>query len=202
MTIDLTQMRQRFKGNAERINRVLQGFTRDFEQAPTQLEQQLEQSQWQNLSMLAHTLKGALGYLGSDLLMQQAAIIEADAAALAQAAGSSSLNLQLQSLQANVPAFAVHIQTLLQSIPAVQLPLEPVANTQLIKANPLEVAQVLARLRQLIVDDDYAAVQEVERLQRLLDVQQYGVLLQQVRQGVEDLEADAALGALTRSPLV
>ena len=195
--IDLTQMRQRFKGNAERINRVLQGFTRDFEQAPTQLEQQLEQSQWQNLSMLAHTLKGALGYLGSDLLMQQAAIIEADAAALAQAAGSSSLNLQLQSLQANVPAFAVHIQTLLQSIPAVQLPLEPVANTQLIKANPLEVAQVLARLRQLIVDDDYAAVQEVERLQRLLDVQQYGVLLQQVRQGVEDLEADAALGALS-----
>ena len=56
---------------------------------------------------------------------------------------------------------------------------------------------MLARLRQLIVDDDYAAVQEVERLQRLLDVQQYGVLLQQVRQGVEDLEADAALGALS-----
>ena len=55
----------------------------------------------------------------------------------------------------------------------------------------------MERLRQFIVDGDYAALEEFERLQRLLDMRRHGVLLQKIRKNVEDLEAEAALQELS-----
>ena len=66
-----------------------------------------------------------------------------------------------------------------------------------VAANSKEISESIARLHQFIADGDYAALEEFERLQRLLDIRRYGVLLQKIRKNVEDLEAEAALKELS-----
>ena len=43
--------------------RLLQSFLREFEQAPQQMRQHAAREEWKALAMLAHTLKGSVGYL-------------------------------------------------------------------------------------------------------------------------------------------
>ena len=194
--IDMAQVQQRFRGNLNLIGRVLNGFARDFGTAPTQVQEMLQHAQWQNLGMLAHTLKGSLGYLGADALMQEAADIESLTRLPPNSDQSPSADA-LQQLRQRVPAFAQHLGLLLASLRGLQN-VEPAASASPTptSASP-EVREALARLHQFIVDGDYAALEEFERLQRLLDMRLHGMLLQKIRKNVEDLEADAALKELT-----
>ncbi|RGE45952.1 response regulator [Comamonas testosteroni] len=192
--IDMMQVQQRFRGNSNLIARVLNGFARDFSSAPAKAQELLQRSQWQDLGMLAHTLKGSLGYLGADALMQEAAEIEA----LTRQSPYSELPQPMavqQQLRQRVPAFAQHLGLLLQSLPGAQNT-EPTTTSGPAGASP-EVHGAIERLRQFIEDGDYAALEEFERLQRLLDMRRHGVLLQKIRKNVEDLEAEAALQELT-----
>ena len=194
--VDMQQVQQRFRGNTNLIGRVLNGFFRDFSNAPAQMQEMLQQSQWQDLGMLAHTLKGSLGYLGADALMQEAAEIEALTRQSPHSEIPQPMEVQ-QQLRQRVPLFGQHLELLLASLPGAQSP-QPAssASTAGHSASP-EVKEAVERLRQFIVDGDYAALEEFERLQRLLDMRRHGVLLQKIRKNVEDLEAEAALQELS-----
>ena len=203
--LDLAQMQQRFRGNVNLIARVLHGFARDFAPAPEQLMDFVQQHRWQDLGMLAHTLKGSLGYLGASTLMEQAAGIEA--ATRQPPHSSAPLPMaEQQFLQQQVPEFSKQLTQLLLQLPkangligsgiagaatGVTSGVTPVAT------NSKEISESIARLHQFIADGDYAALEEFERLQRLLDIRRYGVLLQKIRKNVEDLEAEAALKELS-----
>lgn len=58
-----------FVGKQDRVQRLLRAFLRDFDQAPQQLRQMYAQQDWSGLAMLAHTLKGSLGYLNQPQAM-------------------------------------------------------------------------------------------------------------------------------------
>lgn len=192
--IDMAQVQQRFRGNTNLIGRVLNGFTRDFSPAPARMLAMLQQSQWPELGMLAHTLKGSLGYLGADALMQEAAEIEALTRQSPHSDQPQPMAVQ-QQLRQSIPAFAQHLDLLLASLPGAQNS-EP-ANSSAPPGESPEVREAMQRLHQFIVDGDYAALEEFERLQRLLDMRRHGVLLQKIRKNVEDLEAEAALQELS-----
>ncbi|MEG1130359.1 MAG: response regulator, partial [Comamonas sp.] len=187
---DLSQMQQRFRGNTNLISRVLNGFARDFVEAPSHLQEYLSQSRWQDLGMLAHTLKGSLGYLGAPALMEQASQIES---ACRTPQGSMNLpQASHQHLQQQVPIFAEQLAQLLKQLP--EAAAETTSPAPAVAANSLaRVEAMIEELRQLIADGNYAAVEGFERLQHLLDQRLYGAQLQQIRKNIEDLEADAAL---------
>ncbi len=70
--LDWPAMQARFAGNTERIGRLLQGFLRDFATAPDTLARDAKNSDYAAVATLAHNLKGALGYLGAQALVEQA----------------------------------------------------------------------------------------------------------------------------------
>ena len=187
---DLSQMQQRFRGNTNLISRVLNGFARDFVEAPSHLQEYLSQSRWQDLAMLAHTLKGSLGYLGAPALMEQASQIES---ACRTPQGIMSLSPQShQHLQQQVPVFAEQLAQLLKQLP--EAGAETTSPAPAVPASSLaEVDVIIEELRQLITDGNYAAVEGFERLQHQLDHRRHGAQLQRIRKNIEDLEADAAL---------
>ena len=195
--LDLAQMQQRFRGNASLIARVLQGFARDFAPAPEQMLEYLQQQRWQDLGMLAHSLKGSLGYLGASALMKQAAGIEAATRQPPQNSAPLSVDAQ-QLLQQQVPHFSRQLTHLLLQLPQAN----GFIGAGITGAAPAamgdrEISASMTRLRQLIADGDYAAIEELEHLQRQLDIHRHGELLQKIRKNVEDLEAEAALKELS-----
>ena len=203
--LDLAQMQQRFRGNVNLIARVLHGFARDFAPAPEQLMDFVQQHRWQDLGMLAHTLKGSLGYLGASTLMEQAAGIEA--ATRQPPHSNAPLPMaEQQFLQQRVPDFSKQLTQLLLQLPKANgligtgisgAATGVTSGVTPVTTNSKEISESIARLHQFIADGDYAALEEFERLQRLLDIRRYGVLLQKIRKNVEDLEAEAALKELS-----
>ena len=195
--INYAQMQQRFHGNTERIARVIAGFYRDFAQAPTQLQQHTQQHDWAALAMLAHTLKGALGYLDAGPLVEQAAAIEQYAHALANApsvAVDAPHTLQIQSRD-----LATHLTQLLASIAAAHRSAEaapPPAHATQPGNQPVKFA--LTRIKHLVADGDYPAVSELEQLQPMMNALALAPLLTQILQHVEDLDTAAALAAIQR----
>lgn len=195
--INHARMRERFHGNTERMERVLAGFHRDFSDAPQALMMHAQQSAWQPLSMLAHTLKGALGYLEANTLVQAAETIENQARAWTQSPAPAG---QPHSrLQAETTEFAAQLQTLLQGLAMRQSPSAPVDLEPDTSPEPAtRLRRSLVQLKRLVADGDYAAVAELEHMLSSIPAARWTPLLQQILQHVEDLDSDAALAAIDR----
>ncbi|WP_021026459.1 response regulator [Comamonas sp. B-9] len=199
--INHAKMLQRFHGNAERVERVLAGFYRDFADAPQTLVLHVQQSSWEPLSMLAHSLKGALGYLDATALVQAAETIESQAREWTQAPPPAAQPQRL--LHAETSEFAAQLQTLLQGLATRQHP--PAPPSAALDAAPAasppaatSLRQDLKHLKRLVADGDYAAVSELERMLLASPTARWTPLLQQILQHVEDLDGEAALAAIER----
>ena len=199
--INHAKMLQRFHGNAERVERVLAGFYRDFADAPQTLVLHVQQSSWEPLSMLAHSLKGALGYLDATALVQAAETIESQAREWTQAPPPAAQPQRL--LHAETSEFAAQLQTLLQGLATRQHP--PAPPSAALDAAPAasppaatNLRQDLKHLKRLVADGDYAAVSELERMLLASPTARWTPLLQQILQHVEDLDGEAALAAIER----
>ena len=191
--INHAQMHQRFHGNQQRIARVLQGFCRDFSGAQQQLLAHLQQQQWADLGMLAHTVKGALGYLDAPSLTQQAQAIEDWAReCIEQPDATSAARSMLQSI---TPSFAEQLAELLVELnqhTAATMPPPPQPQTALALAPTLDLLQTLVR------DGDYAAVSILEQLGTQLSHPEALALYKNIQQYVEDLDTENALFTLQR----
>jgi two-component system sensor histidine kinase/response regulator len=77
--VDTALMLARLGNQPDRMRRVVNGFLRDFTDAPDRLEQLVDADDLPALADLIHMLKGSFGYLGADLLQEQAEEIEASA---------------------------------------------------------------------------------------------------------------------------
>ncbi|MFG5775684.1 response regulator [Comamonas sp. J-3] len=193
------RLRQRLQHRPERMQRILQGFVRDFVAAPTQLLACWQQGRWADLGMLAHTLKGSLGYLDAPALVAQAATVEQHAYQLEPMAIGSDAAATLQAqLAAGVPTFSAALQQLLEQLSA------SAHNTNLSCPAPGTAASaehwqtLLDELRALIAAGDYAAVEALEALGRQLGDPAARSIFQDIQQYTEDLETEAALQALQR----
>ncbi|MEG0975239.1 MAG: response regulator [Comamonas sp.] len=188
------QMHQRFHGNQQRIGRMLNGFCRDFSDAPEQLHAHLQLQQWDEINMLAHTLKSALGYLDAPALTQQSEYIELQARALIDA--PKGIVTPHQKLQDAIPPFAKQLATLLASIAQTSTneALEPGSTSTSVTVHNLE--PVFAQLQALVRNGDYAAISVLERLGAQLVQPDAQALYKDLQQYVEDLDTEHALTAL------
>ncbi|MCT9810268.1 response regulator [Acidovorax sp. Be4] len=178
--IDWPAVQARFAGSAQRIQRLLQGFMRDFTTAPDALVQGAQHPDCAGVAILAHNLKGALGYLGSPALAKQADQLERLATAGQQDAVQQAL----------VP-FTATLRLLLVEVAQAAARGEATAPS----ASAQDIAHCMADLRRLIATGDYAATGELERLAQMLDAAHLA-LLEPVRGHVDDLEPALALAAL------
>ena len=193
------RLQQRLQHRPKRMQRILQGFVRDFAVAPTQLLAHGQQGHWSALAMLAHTLKGSLGYLDAPALAAQAGAVEQHAQQLEAMPVGSDAALALQTqLATSVPLFSAALEQLLEQISA------SAASATLVSAVPVTAPSAahwqaeLDQLASLIAAGDYAAVEALETLDRQLSDPAARGIFQDIQQFTEDLETEAALQALQR----
>ena len=74
--VDLSAARRRLGGSHERLQRLLQGFVRDFSEAPAQLDRYASQRDAGAIAALVHAVRGAASYLDAHALCAAAADIE------------------------------------------------------------------------------------------------------------------------------
>ena len=178
--IDWADVQARFAGNTQRIQRLLQGFVRDFATAPDALAHGAQRPDCAGVAMLAHNLKGALGYLGSLALAEQADQLERLATAGQQ-----------DAVQQVLLSFNSHLRLLLAEAALAAARNAAAAPS----ASAPDIAHSLTRLRTLIATGDYAAVEQLERLSQMLGAAHLA-LLEPIRGHVDDLEPALALAAL------
>jgi PAS domain S-box-containing protein len=184
--IDWQAVHTRFAGSAERIQRLLLGFVRDFSGAPDALVQADQSGDCAALAALTHQLKGALGYLGAQELMQQAGQLE-----------ELADQRQHAALQRALPAFESALRQLLAQVAQTAARGAPAADSP--SRSPAvgdsEISKGFPALRSLIAHGDYAAVEQLEQLSQRLQPG-HRAQLASIQDHVDDLETDLALAEL------
>jgi CheY-like chemotaxis protein/HPt (histidine-containing phosphotransfer) domain-containing protein/anti-sigma regulatory factor (Ser/Thr protein kinase) len=190
---DAARMRQRLAGQPPGVLHLIDGFVRDFTGVPQRLREGARDGHWEAVAALAHTLKGSLGYLGADLLVQWSAM--AEAGAHAAASGKGAAPQAIADTQSLTQALADGLQALLADITVLggqatrPLTLSP---PQRHPGHPDEIPSTLARLRRQIADSDYAALAGLEQLRQLAG-ERHQPLVLRIQRLAEDLETDTAL---------
>lgn len=184
--LNLDTMYERFGHRGERVRRVLDGFLRDFSDAPQALPRLAEASSQEELRDLAHALKGSLGYLGASATASLAEQVE-DAARRRNVAGAATL----------VERLSDDLARLLSEVKAAQVPkpaASPYGNT--VPVNTDTLLPKLQALYALIERGDYAAVSILDRLAIDLPMKEYEGYVEQLRRQFDDLELQDALHTL------
>ena len=182
--LDWQAVHTRFAGSAERIQRLLLGFVRDFGSAPDALAQAAQSGDWAALGSLAHQLKGAVGYLGAQALLAQAGELE-----------DLVNDRQHETLQRTLPAFNSALRQLLAEVAQTAARGAPPPDNACAGSSDTDIAALCTALRSLIAHGDYAAVGQLEQLSQLLQPR-HRALLASIQDHVDDLETDLALAAL------
>lgn len=182
--LDWQAVHTRFAGSAERIQRLLLGFVRDFGSAPDALAQAAQSADWAALGSLAHQLKGAVGYLGAQALLAQAGHLE-----------ELVNDHQHETLQRTLPAFNSALRQLLAEVAQTAARGAPPPDNASGGSSDTDIAALCTALRSLIAHGDYAAVGQLEQLSQLLQPR-HRALLASIQDHVDDLETDLALAAL------
>ncbi|WP_348535988.1 PAS domain S-box protein [Labrys sp. LIt4] len=142
---DLSAAQKRLGGSRERLQRLLQGFVRDFREAPAQLHQSALRGDTGAVAALAHAVRGAASYLDAQELCAAAADIE-----------EVSRRGDLDELRLLLPAFRDSLAVLLGQLD--RLATEAVAG----RAEPghdglRKVIGLIAAAKPLLQSGDYAA---------------------------------------------
>lgn len=143
--VDLSAAQKRLGGSRERLQRLLQGFVRDFRQAPAQLDQYMSRRDAGAIAALAHAVRGAASYLDAHDLCAAAADIE-----------EISRRGDLDELQVLLPPFRDGLAMLLSQLdrPAV-ISVEQRGETG--RDDLHKVLELIAATEPLLQSGDYAA---------------------------------------------
>ena len=181
---DLAQVARHFGGQPERAQRLLHAFVRDFGSAPALLEQLHQQQDWQALGMLAHTLKGALGYLDQTPALQAMAILER--ACEQQQVAAQQVHNACQCLQQVLQHIDQHLNA---------APVQPSATmAQAVDHHALmaHIAQALPAIRR----GEYAGIRTLELVEAQLRSSPLHAMAARALALTEDLDTDAACDCL------
>jgi two-component system sensor histidine kinase/response regulator len=179
-----------FAGDSARTRRLLQSFLRDFGATPAQMEALHKGHEWSALNLVAHTLKGSLGYLEQPHAVAAMSRLEdicretnplaADVAPALQQAQAELLRVlaqiknQLGDQDAEPPQMA-----------------RPAINTQQLQATLLEALPRVER-------GDYDGVRLLEQVEVQLRGHELHGLASRALSLAEDLEKEAACEALQK----
>lgn len=172
-----------FAGHQDRIQRLLRAFIRDFAHAPAHILELHAAQDWKALHLLAHTLKGSLGYLDQPAAMH--AMEDLEWACLQEHASSAlaeSATTQLQAVLAHVAQR-----------------LTPPSTSSVAQSTAPDTALLQATVQQaipLIRRGDYAGMQLLEQVESHLRGSPLHGLAARALALAEDLEPDAACTCL------
>ncbi|OCC01416.1 hypothetical protein BA190_28405 [Labrys sp. WJW] len=143
--VDLSAAQKRLGNSRERLQRLLQGFVRDFKEAPTQLDQAALRGDVAAVAALAHAVRGAASYLDAHELCAAAAKIE-----------EISRDGDLDEVRLLLPAFRNDLALLLSQIDRIA------AQTTAGRSGPVcgglrKVLDLIAAAKPLLQSGDYAA---------------------------------------------
>lgn len=176
----MSGMTQHLGGQQDRIQRLLRAFVRDFAQAPGQFTALHHAQDWHALAMLAHTLKGAIGYLDHPAAVQ--AMNDLEWASQRQQVNVAILDRARTQLQQVLQ----HVQEQLHTPPgAAHAPPAP----------GMDTATLLAHLHQAlpaIQRGDYAGIRHLELVENALRGNPLHGLAARALALTEDLETEAA----------
>jgi two-component system, sensor histidine kinase and response regulator len=182
-------MARYFAQQPERMHRLLRSFANEFAHAPAQILTLYAHQDWPALALLAHTLKGALGYLDAPEAvhaMQQLECASQKRAATSQmtAAAAQQLQLVLDRIEDLPPASHAFTQPAIAAI---------------------DYTALLAQIDQAMPDirrGGYAGIQLLEQVENALRGSALHGLAARALALTEDLDIDAAslqLQALTQA---
>lgn len=73
---DLDSLQQRFRGNTDRVVRILDGFIRDYKEAPEKLADFLVKNNMDDIAALVHQIRSSAGYFGAQIFCEAAEQVE------------------------------------------------------------------------------------------------------------------------------
>ncbi|GAB2457155.1 hypothetical protein GCM10027082_04710 [Comamonas humi] len=191
--VDFDAAMHRMGGNRERMQRLLQGFVRDFSDVPQRLDAAVAAQDGKNLEALAHLVKGAAGYVQAKALTHSADALErqatrGDAAAIERLAFTFRADL--------MAVLEVISDRLKRQASAAAKQLPPSPSLPAAGADTSKALALIERAEPLMQKGDYAATSLLADLARELRDHPASAQLEEVRVLYEDIELDQALEAL------
>ncbi|WP_448951951.1 PAS domain S-box protein [Labrys neptuniae] len=181
--LDLSAALKRLGGNQARLARLLQGFVRDFREAPLQLDDHLRRRDAQAVAALAHAVRGAGSYLDAHDLCLAAARLEATAR-----------RGDVAGLQAFVPHFRSTLTTVLAQLDGLAVGPDHRDGEGGIDAG--KVLELIGAAEPLLRDGDYAAYPLLDEIVSHLSGTAEGEWAKQALAYFEELELIEAGAAL------
>ena len=184
--LDVADGLRRVAGNTKLYRSLLRQFVEQQADAVSEIHAGVERQDFALAERLMHTLKGVSGNLGAKSTSGLAAELE-----------TSLRNRDVRSLETGLPGLAIELARTIEAIrnfPAADtLDLHP----RNVASDSTEAVTLLKRLKQLLADDDGAALDHLlearERLEGILS----DVDLDTLEKAVRDFEFIAALDCLT-----
>jgi HPt (histidine-containing phosphotransfer) domain-containing protein len=184
--LDVADGLRRVAGNMKLYRSLLRQFVEQQADAVSEIRAGVERQDFALAERLMHTLKGVSGNLGAKSTSGLAAELE-----------RSLRNRDVRSLEAGLPGLAIELARTIEAIRN-----SPAADTvdlhrRIVASDSTEAVTLLKRLKQLLADDDGAALDYLlearERLEGILSDTDLSTLEKAVR----DFEFIAALDCLT-----
>ena len=173
---------QQFAGDTARANRLLAAFARDFDNAPDQIMALYQSQDFAGLGILAHTLKGSIGYLKQPEAVE--AMYQLESACEKQwvdAALVEKAQQEIEKVLEQVHAALQPPQPLMPDVPTPPIKL----NLQVIQT---AIQQALPRIQR----GDYAGVRWLEQVETQLRGHVLHGVAARALALAEDLENEAA----------
>ncbi len=186
--LDLPLALSRLGGHPASLQRVLQGFLRDFSELPAQWQPALAMPPRQGVARQAHTLKSSASYLGADALAAAARHLEQLAAAAPP-----------EVLAPAMAGVCRQLAPVLDSVASLLAQHRHTAGVGAEPGGPVNVAALLAciaQARPLVAQGNYAAVGLLDRIRDGLAPTALARLAHTAWTQFEDLNLPAASKAL------
>jgi two-component system, sensor histidine kinase and response regulator len=184
--IDLSSAHRRLGNKPDRVERLLQGFLRDFGNAPARMDEHLRKEDAAAVASLAHVLKGAASYLDAHRFYESAEQLE-----------RAARQKDSEAMKAQAPAFQNRLANLLDQVNASLVGISP-QDASSAQANTGIVLDLIAQLEPLIARGDYGAEALLEKLSAVVAGTGGEELAKEVRSQYDELELAAASAALLR----
>lgn len=143
--VDLSAAQKRLGNSRERLQRLLQGFVRDFREAPAQLDQAALRGDAAAVAALAHAVRGAASYLDAHELCAAAAGIE-----------EISRGGDVDEVRLLLPAFRDDLALLLSQLDRVAAQ-ATAGGSGPVRGGLRKVLDLIAAAKPLLQSGDYAA---------------------------------------------
>lgn len=171
----------------ERAQRLLQSFVRDFAQAPQQLHSHFQAQDWRALHLLAHTLKGSLGYLHAPQAVEALQTLES---------ASAPPHAATAQCAAQVAHAAAALEQVLQQVARALQTSAPAPGAPAHATSPEQLQEWIAQALPRIQQGDYAGLRLLEQIEASLRTQPLHALAARALAQAEDLDNEAACHSL------